>query len=133
MNDGANTPGPRRLYKSREDRLLFGVCAGLADYFGFDVTITRVVAILALIVFPPSTLIGYIVLAILLPKSPRRTAYPRDEDADRLQRSVRAAPHATLDQIRHRFREIDGRIQRLEKYLTSNRFKLDREFEALRD
>jgi phage shock protein C len=50
-----------------------------------------------------------------------------------LQRSVRAAPHATLDQIRHRFREVDGRLQRLEKYLTSQRFKLDREFEALKD
>ena len=126
-------PGPRRLYQDRENRLVCGVCAGIADYFGFDVTITRVIVLGGLILFPPTTFIAYIVLALLLPKKPRSLPGGRDELDERLQRSVRSSPHATLDNIRHRYREIDARLQRLEKYMTSKRFELDREFEALRD
>lgn len=126
-------PGPRRLYRDSENGLVAGVCAGIADYFGFDVTVTRIIVAIGLFVFFPTALIAYIVLALLLSKKPYEAVRARDDVADRLQRSVRAAPHATLDNIRHRFREVDSRLQRLEKYLTSKRFALDREFESLKD
>ncbi len=126
-------PGPRRLFKDRETGMVAGVCAGIADYFGFDVTITRIIVVIGLFLFLPTTLVAYIVLALLLPTKPRLSAGIRDEAAATLQRSVRSAPHATLDNIRHRFREVDARLQRMEKYLTSKRFELDREFESLKD
>jgi phage shock protein C len=132
MNNGRD-PNPRRLYKDRDNGLVAGVCAGISDYFGFDVTVTRVIVAVGLFVFPPTTLIAYVVLALLLPRQPYDAGRGRDDVSETLQRSVRSAPHATLDNIRHRFREIDGRLQRLEKYLTSKRFALDKEFEALRD
>ena len=132
MMDGRE-PGPRRLYQDRENRLICGVCAGIADYFGFDVSVTRILTLVGLLFFLPPTLIGYIVLALLLPKKPRGLDGLRDDPSLSLQRSVRASPQATLGNIRHRFRELDGRLQRLEKYLTSKRFELDREFEALKD
>ena len=110
-----------------------GVCAGIADYFGFDVTVTRLVVIAGLILFLPTTLIAYVLLAILLPAKPAVAGDYHDPRSEQLQRSVRSSPHATLDSIRHRFRELDGRLQRLEKYVTSKRFTLDREFEALKD
>jgi len=109
------------------------VCAGIADYFGFDVTVTRLVVLAGVVFFLPPTLIAYLLLAFLLPAKQETARAYGDERAERLQRSVRASPHATLDSIRHRFRELDGRMQRLEKYVTSKRFKLDREFEALKD
>ena len=132
MNNGRE-PGPRRLFRDRDNGMVAGVCAGIADYFGFDVTITRVIVAIGLFVFLPTTVIAYIVLALLLPTKPRESGRFRDDAAETLQRSVRSAPHSTLDNIRHRFRETDERLQRLEKYLTSKRFKLDREFESLRD
>ncbi len=133
MNDGRE-PGPRRLYRDRENGIVAGVCAGIADYFGFDVTITRIIVAIGLFIFLPTTVVAYIVLALLLPTKPLgESARVRDDASETLQRSVRSAPHSTLDNIRHRFREIDGRLQRMEKYLTSKRFKLDREFESLRD
>jgi phage shock protein C len=46
---------------------------------------------------------------------------------------VRAEPHATLSSVRHRFRDLDARLQRLEKYVTSERFRLDREFAGLKE
>ena len=123
----------RRLYQNRDKGLICGVCAGVADYFGFDLTVTRVLTALSLLFFPLLTLIAYFVLALLLPKRPRGLGGPTDREADALQRQVRSAPHATLDSARHRFREMEARLQRMEKYLTSSRFKLDREFEALKD
>ena len=135
---GANTGsahslGERRLYQDRHNGIICGICAGLSDYFGFDLTVTRVLAALSLLIFTLPTLIAYVVLALLLPKKPRSFGRPTDYEAHSLQRRVRSAPHATLDSVRHRFREMDARLQRMEKYLTSSRFKLDREFENLGD
>jgi phage shock protein C len=38
-----------------------------------------------------------------------------------------------LSGVRYRFRDLDTRLQRLEKYVTSNRFNLDREFRHLKE
>jgi phage shock protein C len=40
MSNGVNG---KQLYRSRKDRIVAGVCAGLADYFGFDANIVRLV------------------------------------------------------------------------------------------
>ena len=43
------------------------------------------------------------------------------------------ALHGTLSNVSFRFRELEARLQRLEKYVTSARFQLDQEFESLKD
>lgn len=133
-NRGRGSEGPRRnkLYRIREDRKIAGVCAGVAEYFGFDVTITRVVVLLGAVFFTPSVVVVYVILAMVLDEKPPEAGRRREEDIE-LERRVRAEPHATLHSVRHRFRDIDRRLQRMEKYVTSERFKLDREFEGLRD
>jgi phage shock protein C len=118
-----------KLYRNSKRGIVFGVCAGIADYFGFDVTVTRVVVIVGAFSFP-LLFIAYALLAFLLPCKP---AFMGDEIVDPLQRRVRADPHDTLGGVRHRFRALDSRLQQLEKYVTSNRFKLDREFRQLKD
>jgi phage shock protein C len=125
-------PTPNRLYRNADKGVLAGVCAGIADYFGFDANIVRVLVVIATLFFGgPLIPIAYIVLALLLPKDPRPGRI--DEEDDSIERRVRTEPHATLATVRHRFRELEGRLQRLEKYVTSERFKLDREFERLKD
>ncbi len=133
MSGSTHLMGGRRLYRDRDNGCILGVCAGIAEYFGFDIAITRIVTALSLLFFAFPTFVAYFLLALLLPKRPRSLGRPTDADADSLQRQVRSAPHATLDSVRHRFREMDARLQRMEKYLTSSRFKLDREFESLKD
>jgi len=112
--------------------MLLGVCAGFADYFGFDRTITRVVTVVAAMIFLPTIVIGYILLGVLLDKSYESRGRSKFDDFALRQR-VRAEPHSTLDSIRHRFRELDRRMQRLEKVVTSKRFRLQREFDGLGD
>src|SRR5450755_2569293 len=40
-NNGHGASGTKRLYRRRDGRLVAGVCAGVADYFGVDVTLVR--------------------------------------------------------------------------------------------
>jgi phage shock protein C len=133
QNYTARDTASRRLYRDTQQSKIFGVCAGVADYFGFDVTLTRIVFVLALVAFFPMTLVAYLVLAWLLPSKARECFDAQDSAADSLRQQVRSEPHSALDHVRHRFRELDMRLQRLEKYVTSERFRLDSEFRALQD
>jgi phage shock protein C len=129
---GFGEPGRNRLYKNRDDRVIAGVCSGIADYFAFDVVVTRVIVALAAIFFSPFIFVVYIVLALVLEEKPRSGA-ELDEEREAVSRRVRSEPHATLRSVRYRFRELDKRLQRIEKYVISDRFRLDREFEGLKD
>jgi phage shock protein C len=122
---------PTRLYRSSDKALIFGVCAGIADYFGFNLTITRVLVAAAALFSFPIVLAVYLVLALVVPKDPRQGVGGRAPDEAELR--VRTEPHTTLSSLRYRYRDMETRLQRLEKYVTSGRYKLDREFERLRD
>ncbi len=131
-NGAAGPADSRRLYRDPAQGLVLGVCAGVADYFGFDLTATRVCAAVSLIFFMPATLLVYFGLALLLPKRSNGPGESSRADSP-LRRAVRAQPHATLSSVHHKFRELEIRLQRLEKYVTSPRFQLDQEFETLED
>ena len=57
----------KRLYKSRNKKMICGVCAGIADYFNIDPSIVRVLwAVLALAA--GTGVLAYIACAIILPE-----------------------------------------------------------------
>jgi phage shock protein C len=107
---------------------VFGVCAGLSEYLGFDLTATRVLVVIGALFSFPIVFIVYVVLGVLLPRKPDEA----HEAYDPVQTKVRSDPHDILSSVRYRFRDLDSRLQRLEKYVTSNRFHLDREFRHLK-
>ena len=57
----------RRLFRS-QDSIIAGVCAGLAEFFGLDVSLVRI-ATLILILFGGLSLWVYIILWLIVPKS----------------------------------------------------------------
>jgi phage shock protein C len=59
----------KRLYRSREDRVISGVCGGLAEYLGMDPTIIRLLFALTLI-FAGGGLLVYIVMVVVVPEQP---------------------------------------------------------------
>ena len=61
--------GVRRLYRSQEDRVVAGVCGGLAEYFNLDPVIIRI-ALLVLSLLRGSGLLLYIIAWILIPRHP---------------------------------------------------------------
>ncbi len=62
-------PGKQRLYRSRSDRKLLGVCGGLADYFQIDSTLIRVLWVAGSFLYGIGVLL-YIVLVLALPDQP---------------------------------------------------------------
>jgi phage shock protein C len=123
-------PNPRRLYRDVDHSLVAGVCAGIADYFGLSVRALRWVVIAGCFFALPAIVLSYVAAAFLLPRKPAGL-YTDERDED-FWRSVRRDPHFTFDDIRGKFRDLDRRIQGMERYVTSPRFDLDQEFRDLR-
>lgn len=59
----------KRLYRSRRDVMICGVCGGIAEYFDVDPTLIRLGAVV-LIFGWGSGLLAYLVAAIIIPKNP---------------------------------------------------------------
>lgn len=64
MNSGNRT---RILVRSRSDRMVAGVCAGLGDYFGVDVTLIRVIVAVATVFTGGLGILLYLVAWALIP------------------------------------------------------------------
>ncbi len=71
INAGAAeaTGMPRKLYRSFSDSKMFGVCGGLGEYFGIDSTIVRILFIIGALLTSGLVVIGYVAMAIIVPKS----------------------------------------------------------------
>ena len=59
----------KKLYKSSKDKMIDGVCGGIAEYFNIDATLVRLGAVV-LICAGGSGILAYIVAAIIVPRDP---------------------------------------------------------------
>ena len=59
----------KKLYRSKSNRMIVGVCAGVAEYFNIDPTVVRVAWSIASI-FAFAGVIAYIVCAFVIPEKP---------------------------------------------------------------
>jgi len=121
---------PNRLYRDPDKGMVAGVCAGIADYFGVSVNLVRVVTVVVGLVYSLPMLIFYAAAAWLLPARPRDLY--RDPDEELFWRSFRRSPRDTLGETRRKFRELERKLRRLEAYVTSRKFDLDREFRNMK-
>ena len=58
----------KQLVRHRDDRMVAGVCAGLADYLGVDVTVVRLLAVVGALFSLGTLLVAYVVAWILMPE-----------------------------------------------------------------
>jgi phage shock protein C len=65
---GEATP-PKRWYRSRSERMIGGVCGGLAAYLGVDASLVRVLTVLSLLL-PGPQIIAYLLAWIIVPEEP---------------------------------------------------------------
>ena len=70
MNETTTKSGEKRLYRSRTDRSIAGICSGVAKYFGLDTTMVRIASILC-IFLAGATLWIYLILWLILPEEPK--------------------------------------------------------------
>ena len=64
----------KKLYKSKKDKKIFGVCGGVAEYLGIDPTIVRVLW-LATILFGGVGVLVYLICALVIPDNPNEISF----------------------------------------------------------
>jgi len=58
----------KTLTRSKSDRMIAGVCAGLADYLNLDPTVVRLLFVLGFFLAGPGIVIAYLIMAIVTPE-----------------------------------------------------------------
>jgi len=119
----------RRFVRSADQAMIAGVCAGLANYFGFNRRVTRILAVIALCMAFPITILAYFGAVLLIPSQHDPERQPgHDPEFDQ---ALRSSPRQTMSDVRRKFQALNSRLARLERYVTSPRFDLDQEFKKL--
>ena len=70
---------PNRLYRDKENGMIMGVCAGIADFFEFQRGMVRVIAVVLLLIWTLPTIFTYFVLGFLMRAKPLRYQGRDDE------------------------------------------------------
>jgi phage shock protein C len=121
-----------KFYRDKRNGKWMGVCAGIADYTGVDVTLIRIGFVLATVLGGSGiVVVAYLVAGWMAPVTPNELVYQSKEDA-KFWQGVRASPARTVRDVRSRFRDIDRRLADVETYVTSSNGRLAREIEQLR-
>ncbi len=123
---------PIKLYKDPREGRIMGVCAGLSDYFGINLTAVRLLVFFGTLfsgIWPGVIL--YFIFGFVL--DPKPEDLYEDEQEEEFWRETRKAPDYSASELRRRFRDIERRTTDMEAYMTSKRFKLERELRALED
>jgi phage shock protein C len=129
-----STQPPRRtkFYLDKKHGKVMGVCAGVADYTGLDVTLVRILLLLAIFVGGAGILIpAYFITGWVAHDRPRELADVSPEET-KFWQGVRQSPSRTTRDIKSRFRDIDRRLAQIEHYVTIENRSLAREIEQLR-
>ncbi len=143
---------PKRLYKDKRNAMIMGVAAGVADYFDVRVCVVRWIFAIGCLL--TGWLIAlYVVMGFVLDPKPDEL-YEEDDirEAERKyqrhaeryerakwerkrywQRQESARPDYNSAEVRRRFNNIEKRTRNMEAYITSKKFRLDRELKGLED
>jgi phage shock protein C len=118
-----------RFYRDKRNGKVMGICAGIADYAGFDVTLVRICMIAALFLSSGSILPIYFIAGWVTPAKPRELEVGGEDK--QFWQGVRASPARAARDISSRFKDIDRRLADIESYVTTENRSLAREIEAL--
>jgi phage shock protein C len=124
-------PSRTRFYRDKRHGKIMGICAGIADYTGFDVTLVRITMIAAVFLSSGSILPIYFLAGMVAPNKPSELEITDVEERE-FWRSVRRSPTRTARDIRLRLKDIDRRLADVESYVTTENRSLAREIEQLR-
>jgi len=124
-------PSRTKFYLDKRRGKVMGVCSGLAAYTGFDVTLVRILFVLAIFMGAGALIPVYFLTGWLAEDEPRELRVS-DAEEKRFWQSVRASPTRSARELRSRLRAIDRRLADVEHYVTTENRSLSREIEQLR-
>lgn len=136
----------KELHRDMSKGKLAGVCAGIAEYFGWELWLVRIVFISGVLLtggsfFVLAYAIGWFVLDKKPSgKSPEAKLNPFDvkveEEGHKVEVKSRVwqsgePPVQAFHEINHSFDTLEQRLRKMESYVTSSEFQLNREFSKL--
>jgi len=145
----------KELYKIKSEGRIAGVCAGVAEYFGIETWLVRIITVTSfLLLAPPFIVVGYVALWFILEDKSNVDAdklFSHDKSASEYEgkgyknNSVNDSkvevkskvwqagqpPRQALLDIKHRFTSVEQKLRKMESYVTSNEFQLNREINKL--
>jgi phage shock protein C len=99
-----NNQQPKILYRSNTNRVIFGVCGGLGEYFNIDPILFRIIFI-ALVFGAGSGILIYLILAFLIPRNP--SSLPADNKPETI--DVKKRMHDLATELRDSRKTSPGR------------------------
>ncbi|PFG55937.1 phage shock protein C (PspC) family protein [Vibrio sp. ES.051] len=126
----------RELYRDPVNGKISGVCAGIANYFGTEVWLIRIVVISAALLGGTFLiLLAYVAMAFMLEKQP--ITYSANIKAQQ-EHTLKSkpwqkgqSPDQLLNVLERDFERLDSKIRNMEAYVTSDTFRVNREFSKL--
>ncbi|NQY47612.1 MAG: envelope stress response membrane protein PspC [Colwellia sp.] len=141
------------LYRNAEQGKIAGVCAGIADYFGWETWLVRILVVSGVLFGMPFLILGYIAGWFILDKSPEkivkgdqgtsryanssqqgRQEYDVSNESIKVKARIWQAgepPKQALYDIGRKFRSLEKKVQAMEQYVTSAEFTVSREINKL--
>jgi len=90
----------KRLYRSKKDRMIAGVCGGIAEYFKIDATLVRIIAVITIFINGIG-LIAYLIAWIVIPQNPEQVSKKEKrklrEKAEKITQDIGEHIHEDLD------------------------------------
>ncbi len=119
-----------QFYLDKQNAKWLGVCSGIADYTGLDVTLVRIGLVILTLATTGWLVVGYMLAGWLAPKKP--IGLYQSEDDAKFWQGVRTNPRRSTAEVRSKFRDIDRRLADIELIYTSRNKRLADEIDSLR-
>ncbi len=120
-----------KFYRDKVNAKWMGVCAGIADYVGIDVTWVRVGFVMGTLFGGGFPLPLYLVILWCTDAKPI-AQYQDDPERAKFWSDVRVAPQRTVRDVHSRFRDLDRRLRDIEAHAVSSNTRLAAEIDNLR-
>ncbi|PIE01702.1 MAG: hypothetical protein CSA81_10550 [Acidobacteria bacterium] len=127
----------KKVCRSKNDKVMCGVCGGLAEYWGVSAFWVRMAALVALVMWFPLSILVYFVCCWLMPKPDLMDMQmefhaARNVSGGRPEQNKRARnPREMYQTVTNIFNNMESRIQKMEDKVTSREFLLNKKFESL--
>ncbi len=133
-------PGYRtsRLYRDTRRRMIAGVCAGLARYWGMERWVVRCLAITGVIFMGSIVIPAYLIAMFVIPRMPygddpqESTSPPStDHRSPAPELGARLSPRTSLSAAQAALDQVELKLRRMESYVTSGQYELQRELKKI--
>jgi len=114
---GVNLIMKKKLYRSRKDYMIAGVCGGIAEYFDVDSTLVRLLTVL-IVLLGGAGIVAYLIAWVIIPKNPEQVSDDAFDQREQFKDKVKKGAEEVIEEVKEHFESeshshISGKNERL--------------------